>query len=332
MIWLNLKITPCTSDSCTTSKYCEIPQSYSSYSSPNPYESITTTHRNCFTCDPNAYPVTHLTDLNNPGNTTCWLSKHVIENNRINNVTIHIPLSKSYHIHYISLQFCTSRPKNMVILKSQDHGRTYQPYQYYSDACRSTFGVKPTHFVDSGFEKQVLCSEAYSSLYPTSGTRIAFSTIEGRPSSHNLKSSKTLQDWISATDIKIVFLEPNVHPEDRALFNLLTSDFLGEISRNKNLRSITNRQIEINRQEYEHQDFFENLVKGSYYYGVSDLSIGGRCNCNGHASKCLIENGTPVCSCRHNTAGPDCGQCSKFHHDRPWAPASDVDANECQRK
>ncbi|KAF0304877.1 Netrin-A [Amphibalanus amphitrite] len=70
---------------------------------------------------------------------------------------------------------------------------------------------------------------------------------------------------------------------------------------------------------------------GSDFYAVSDLSVGGRCKCNGHASRCIRDgSGELVCECKHNTAGRDCERCKPFHFDRPWGRATDQAANECK--
>uniref|UniRef100_A0A8B9QSI1 Netrin 3 n=1 Tax=Anas platyrhynchos TaxID=8839 RepID=A0A8B9QSI1_ANAPL len=67
-----------------------------------------------------------------------------------------------------------------------------------------------------------------------------------------------------------------------------------------------------------------------YYYAVGELQVGGRCKCNGHASRCVKDKEQKlVCDCKHNTEGPECDRCKPFHYDRPWQRASAREANEC---
>ena len=73
--------------------------------------------------------------------------------------------------------------------------------------------------------------------------------------------------------------------------------------------------------------------KERYFYALSELAVGGRCKCNGHASRCIIDKmGRYTCDCKHNTAGPDCETCKPFHYDKPWARATSEDANACVGK
>ncbi|XP_041481150.1 laminin subunit gamma-1-like [Lytechinus variegatus] len=76
-------------------------------------------------------------------------------------------------------------------------------------------------------------------------------------------------------------------------------------------------------------------VLRSYFYAITDFSIGGRCKCNGHASRCIEAPNDPdnrlVCQCEHNTAGPDCGECLPLYNDRKWRRATAGNANQCMR-
>ena len=67
------------------------------------------------------------------------------------------------------------------------------------------------------------------------------------------------------------------------------------------------------------------------YVSVSDLAIGGRGKCNGHASQCKYDKyGELACDCQHNTDGRECEKCKPFHFDRPWGRATSTAANECK--
>lgn len=74
-------------------------------------------------------------------------------------------------------------------------------------------------------------------------------------------------------------------------------------------------------------------VTQRYFYALSELAVGGRCKCNGHASRCVFDKfGQYTCDCKHNTAGVDCEKCKSFHYDKPWARATAFDAHPCVRK
>ena len=58
---------------------------------------------------------------------------------------------------------------------------------------------------DIYFKVEALCTDAHL-LRPLRGGRIAFSTLEGRPSAPNIDANELLQDWVTATDIKVLLL------------------------------------------------------------------------------------------------------------------------------
>ncbi|CAF2586100.1 unnamed protein product [Rotaria sp. Silwood2] len=236
----------------------------------------------CHLCDASqintSYSVDYLTDINNPNNLTCWQSDFIKSGE---NISLILSLNKKFELTYISLQFCSDiKPDSMAIFKSMDMGLSWIPLQYYSNSCEEIFNKSSQGIITRSNEQEALCIDTKLQLSSSiSESRIAFSTLEGRPSAYEFDTSPVLQDWVTATDIKIVLLSTNT---------------------DKN------------------------------YYSIADFAVGGRCKCNGHASKCITNSdGRLVCDCKHNTAGDECERCKEFHYDRPWARATPRDANEC---
>ncbi|XP_069606741.1 netrin-1 isoform X2 [Ranitomeya imitator] len=250
--------------------------------------------RNCHFCnatDPKkAHPPSFLTDLNNPHNLTCWQSENFIQ--YPHNVTLTLSLGKKFEVTYVSLQFCSPRPESMAIFKSMDYGKSWVPFQFYSTQCRKMYNKPNKAVITKQNEQEAICTDSHTDMHPLSGGLIAFSTLDGRPSAHDFDNSPVLQDWVTATDIKVVFSRLHTFGD-------------------------------------ENEDDSE-LARDSYFYAVSDLQVGGRCKCNGHASRCVKDrDDNLVCDCKHNTAGPECDRCKPFHYDRPWQRATAREANEC---
>jgi netrin 1 len=305
----------------------------------------------CNLCDDSSpkyrYPATYLTDINNSNNLTCWRSEPspspVSINSPPDNVTLTLSLGKKYDLTYISLRFCprSTKPDSMAIYKSSDYGKTWQPFQYFSSQCRRFYGRPNRGALTKNNEQEALCTDAHLFNKDTSsiqGSRIAFNTLDGRPSAGDLDSTPVLQEWVTATDIRVVFHRLTMPQEQQ--------------------ETETNNDTETESKKYK-DDFYdelddeedENQIDGSspissmtttmetfksiadQHYAVSDFSVGGRCKCNGHASRCIRGvNGQLECDCKHNTAGRDCEKCKMFYFNRPWARASEHDANECQGK
>ncbi|XP_040563899.1 netrin-1 [Lepeophtheirus salmonis] len=254
----------------------------------------------CHTCDSshkeNSHPPEFLTDLHNPSNVTCWKSDLLDDST---NASLTVSLKKKFELTYISLHFCGPKPTSMIIFKSMDHRKSWQPFQYYAEDCRTTFKKNSKVPITRANEQEALCVSSYMK---TDSTRIAFSTLADRPSSEDFEHSPVLQDWVTATDIKIVF-PPNP---------LVSGDVAIE-------ESLIPSSTQVNQTSLP-----------SRWVGVSDLAVGGRCKCNGHASSCSIEkDGEMTCNCQHNTAGRECEKCKSFHFDRPWGRATSHSANEC---
>ncbi|GAA6216337.1 netrin-1-like isoform X1 [Lates japonicus] len=151
--------------------------------------------------------ITTLTDLHNPHNLTCWMAQRGTDTGEW---VLTVPLGRRFEITYISLQFChqgePSDPISISILKSMDFGRTWKPMQHYSSNCLENFGLPSQTVAQTRHqETEALCSDPRPLQKQRGGMVLAFSTLDGRPSSPDFDHSPTLQDWVTATDIRVVF-------------------------------------------------------------------------------------------------------------------------------
>ncbi|XP_052900371.1 netrin-A-like [Anopheles moucheti] len=185
----------------------------------------------CVQCDEGnprkRYPPSALTDVNNSNNVTCWRSEPLRSPASINdppdNVTLTLSLGKKYELTYISLTFCpgTIKPDSIAIYKSADFGKSWQAFQFYSSQCRRVYGRPNRATITRANEQEARCTDAHRHGGESgiggagpSVSRIAFSTLEGRPSAPDFDSSPVLQDWVTATDVRIVFHRHQMPPED----------------------------------------------------------------------------------------------------------------------
>ncbi|KAM3726581.1 Netrin unc-6 [Dirofilaria immitis] len=256
----------------------------------------------CSICDASSktrsHPASYLTDLNNSQNMTCWMSEPSTE--YPHNVTLTLSLGKKYELTYISVQFCNRLADSMAFYKSMDFGKTWIPFQFYSTECQKIYDRNPSIKIGKHNEQEALCTNTHA--LTSVPNRVAFATLEGRPSAFEFEHSPVLQDWVTATDIRIIL--NRLSPDQAELYGLTN-----EIGMN-----ITDM----------------DQVKQRYYYSVGELAVGGRCKCNGHASRCILDKtGNYICDCKHNTAGADCERCKTFHMDRPWGRATSGNANHC---
>lgn len=336
----------------------------------------TTSQAVCHVCDDTQsrrrHPAAYLTDPNNPYNATCWrsetLSAQPVDPTSAlpppDNVTLTLSLGKKYEITYINLQFCpkAAKPDSIAIYKSMDYGKTWQPFQFYSGQCKKVYGRTNRAIITKANEQEALCTDShrFSGAGSSSPARVAFSTLEGRPSAIDFDNSAMLQDWVTATDIKIIFnrlhfqkisdpSDPSTSTASTTTDNAAGSGVdLKQLDSDESLNGnktgadllMLNPDQELQGHEPEKTTVVPAVTTVSasagrtYHYAVSDLSVGGRCKCNGHASKCIPSGpgGTLVCDCKHNTAGRDCDRCKPFHFDRPWLRATVRDPNECKRE
>ncbi|XP_037538375.1 laminin subunit gamma-1 [Nematolebias whitei] len=253
--------------------------------------------KSCHICDArdprNHHNPAYLTDYNTQQDTTWWQSQTMLAGIQYpNSINLTLHLGKAFDITYVRLKFHTSRPESFSIYRRSSEDGPWLPYQFYSGSCEKTYQKLNRGFIRTrDDEQQALCTDDFSDISPLTGGNVAFSTLEGRPSAYNFDHSPVLQDWVTATDIRVTLNRLNTFGDE--VFN-------------------------------------DPKVLKSYYYAISDFAVGGRCKCNGHASECVkSSSGRLVCNCKHNTEGVDCNVCKPFYNDRPWRRATADNANEC---
>uniref|UniRef100_A0A665TV40 Netrin G2 n=1 Tax=Echeneis naucrates TaxID=173247 RepID=A0A665TV40_ECHNA len=196
----------------------------------------------------------------------------------------------------IIITFEYGRPTSMVLEKSLDKGRTWQPYQFYADDCLDAFGMSPKWVSD---------------LAPTNLTRVICTEQYSR--------------WVGAKVSKTVVFEVRARFSVFAGPKLINMDALyTRMETMKGLRdffTFTNLRLRLLRPAlggtYVQRD---NLLK--YFYAISNIDVPARCKCNLHASQCVLRDAMLQCECDHNTTGQDCQFCSQEFKSRNWRPGS----------
>ncbi|KAL4838838.1 hypothetical protein H8958_020475 [Nasalis larvatus] len=250
----------------------------------------------CNSEDPRkAHPVTNAID----GSERWWQSPPLSSGTQYNRVNLTLDLGQLFHVAYILIKFANSpRPDLWVLERSVDFGSTYSPWQYFAHSkvdCLKEFGREANMAVTR--DDDVLCVTEYSRIVPLENGEVVVSLINGRPGAKNFTFSHTLREFTKATNIRLRFLRTNT--------------LLGHlISKAQRDPTVTRR----------------------YYYSIKDISIGGRCVCNGHAEVCNANNPEKLfrCQCQHHTCGETCDRCCTGYNQRRWRPAAWEQSHECE--
>ncbi|XP_059266464.1 netrin-G2 isoform X4 [Mustela nigripes] len=196
----------------------------------------------------------------------------------------------------VVVTFEYGRPTVMVLEKSLDNGRTWQPYQFYAEDCMEAFGMvaRRARDLSSSGAHRVLCTEEYSRWAGSKKEKHVRFEVRDRlaifagPDLRNmgnlytrLESARGLKEFFTLTDLRMRLLRP-----------ALGGTYVQR----------------------------ENLYK--YFYAISNIEVIGRCKCNLHANLCSVREGSLQCECEHNTTGPDCGKCKRNFRTRSWRAGS----------
>uniref|UniRef100_T1J097 Laminin subunit alpha n=1 Tax=Strigamia maritima TaxID=126957 RepID=T1J097_STRMM len=257
----------------------------------------------CDYCDPSNPELNHSPQHAIDGTEKWWQSPPLSRGNSFNEVNLTIDLGQEFHVAYVFIKMANSpRPGIWALERSTDHGETWKAWQYFADnpnECRRYFGLGGQESSHITADDSVTCETRFSTVVPLEGGEIVVSLLHGRPNAENFYNSTVLQDWTKATNIRLRFLR--------------TKTLLGH------LMSVARQDPTVTRR---------------YYYSVRDISIGGRCVCNGHADTCDITDPNDLykllCRCQHNTCGAQCEFCCPGFVQKKWRAATTYAQNECE--
>uniref|UniRef100_A0A8C9EKL6 Netrin G1 n=1 Tax=Pavo cristatus TaxID=9049 RepID=A0A8C9EKL6_PAVCR len=170
-----------------------------------------------------AHPPELMFDLEGRHPSTFWQSTTWKDYPKPLHVNITLSWNKTIELtDNIVITFESGRPDQMILEKSLDYGRTWQPYQYYATDCLDAFHMDPKSVRDLSQHTvlEIICTEEYSTGYMTNSKIIHFE-IKDRfaffagPRLHNMASlygqldtTKKLRDFFTITDLRIRLLRP----------------------------------------------------------------------------------------------------------------------------
>ncbi|GCC30438.1 hypothetical protein chiPu_0008889 [Chiloscyllium punctatum] len=256
----------------------------------------------CFSeCDSSnpdlAHPPKLMFDQENNGPVTYWQSVTWSKYPEPLLANITLSWNKSIQLtENIVITFEAGRPTTMILEKSLNYGRTWQPYQYYAEDCMEAFRMEAKNVRDLSpvTALQVICTEDYSK-------------------------------WVGFEN------EKNLHFEVKERFAIFAGTLLQNMEAlykrmdiNKGLRdffTLTDLRIRLIKPATG-GTFVQRKYLNTYFYAISNVEIMGRCKCNMHANSCHFKDGNLMCECEHNTTGQDCGKCRKNYKAKSWRPGS----------
>ncbi|XP_075994227.1 netrin-G1 isoform X4 [Genypterus blacodes] len=244
-----------------------------------------------------AHPPELMFDIEGRNPTTFWQSTSWKKYPKALLVNITLSWNKTIELtDDIILTFESGRPEQMVLEKSLDYGRSWQPYQFYATDCLDAFTMEPKTVQDLTQHTllDIICTEDYSRGYVW-------------------KYDKTVRFEIK--DRFALFAGPRLH-------NM--ASLYGQLDTTKNLRdffTITDLRVRLLRPATGATMVDENNLS-RYFYAISDIKVQGRCKCNLHANSCVFDKEKLSCECEHNTTGPDCGRCKRNYQGRAWSAGS----------
>lgn len=248
----------------------------------------------CCPCDsrnPNS-PLAHTAQniLSTSGPDRWWQSSK-----GVNPVTLQLDLNNLFQLDNLVLSFKGPRPSALVIERTLDNGRTWQPALYLAKNCQEAFpGIQTTASLSL---EQTYCHPLQAHVNPYQEETIEFSPLRQYDFAP-VSDSQKIEEKSGFTGLRVTLTE------------------LGDVPR------LPGRSL---------SRFFalkEMRVMGTCMcHGHADRCLPEEYS--NPSSNTIQVN--PTCDCQHNTAGANCERCADFYNDLPWRPAEEGNTHTCKR-
>ncbi|XP_065277204.1 netrin-4 [Emys orbicularis] len=217
---------------------------------------------------------------------TWWQSAEDVHKERIQ-----LDLEAEFYFTHIIMVFKSPRPAAMVLERSQDFGKTWKPYKYFSTNCSATFGLE-----DDVTKKGAICTSRYSSPFPCTGGEVIYRALSPPYSAEDPYSAEA-QAQLKITNLRVQLLKRQACP-------------------------CQGNDLNAKPQQFIHYAIYDFIVKGSCFCnGHADhcVPVAGFIPVKA-AGVFHVVHGR--CMCKHNTAGHHCQHCAPLYNDQPWQAAN----------
>uniref|UniRef100_A0AAY4C938 Uncharacterized protein n=1 Tax=Denticeps clupeoides TaxID=299321 RepID=A0AAY4C938_9TELE len=277
------------------------------------------------------------------GTNRWWMSKR-----DVSPVTVQLDLQRMFQLDTLSMSFKGPRPKALVIERTKDYGRTWQPALFMSTDC-------PQYFPGVSTSKPRTLQETYCfTLPPTTSNPYLDQTVRVPLRPHSGAGWRVQINGDCYTGLRVNLTQlgdvPNVPGRRLSRYyavremSVLGSCFChGHASQS---RYPTHRYLTpVNsRCNCQHNTMGLNCERCADLYNdlpwrpaeTNQPNACQRCQCNNHAQRCRFDparfevtgrRSGGICeSCMHNTAGPNCERCAPNYYPNPRSRMDQPDA------
>ncbi|XP_060095645.1 netrin-4-like isoform X2 [Heteronotia binoei] len=210
---------------------------------------------------------------------------------------IRLDFETEFYLTHVIVVFKSPRPAAMVLERSNDFGKTWRPYKYFSVNCTATFGLP-----DDTTEETSMCTSRYSDGAPCTRGEVIFRALTPANKIEDPYSPEA-QDLLKLTNLRLLLLKRQDCP-------CQGSGLLEKPHR------------------FAHYAIYDLIVRGSCFCN------GHAEECQHANGTRTIDNMVHgKCVCRHNTAGNHCERCAPLYNDQLWESGDGKTgaSNECRK-